>query len=117
MALHRDIFWIGRQWAVTGSGIQAVDQRLKGAFDIDRSKVWEDGLLASLGQLAWFNATDFEKALSAARARFPVAPQPAPTATSAQLEVAVAAGPLVKPLRLCTKGRLARFLPAWRIRA
>jgi len=23
MALHRDIYWVGRQWAVTGYGIQA----------------------------------------------------------------------------------------------
>ncbi len=35
MALHRDIYWVGRQWAVTGFGVQAVDQRLKGAFDVE----------------------------------------------------------------------------------
>jgi len=117
MALHRDIFWIGRQWAVTGHGIQAVDQRLKGAFDIDRSKVWEDGLPESLGQLAWFNPVDFEKALSAARARFPAPPpQPAPAAKPAQPEEIGAADTPVKPLGWRTKGRLARFLPLWRIR-
>jgi hypothetical protein len=27
MALHRDIYWVGRQWAVTGYGIQACDQK------------------------------------------------------------------------------------------
>ena len=32
MALHRDIYWVGRQWAVTGFGIQAIDQRLKGSL-------------------------------------------------------------------------------------
>ena len=30
MALHRDIHWIGRQWAVTGHGMQLIDQKLKG---------------------------------------------------------------------------------------
>ena len=35
MALHRDIYWLGRQLAVTGFGLQAIDQRLKGAFDIE----------------------------------------------------------------------------------
>ncbi len=29
MALHRDIFWVGRQWAVTGYGIQACNQKQK----------------------------------------------------------------------------------------
>ena len=42
MALHRDIFWVGRQWAVTGFGLQAVDQRLKGAFDVEGTRLWED---------------------------------------------------------------------------
>ena len=34
MALHRDIHWIGRQWAVTGHGMQLIDQKLQGFFDI-----------------------------------------------------------------------------------
>jgi len=42
MALHRDIYWVGRQWAVTGFGIQAIDQRLKGSFDIEMSRVWDE---------------------------------------------------------------------------
>ena len=37
MALHRDIYWVGRQWAVTGYGMQAVDPKLKGQFDIEAS--------------------------------------------------------------------------------
>ena len=40
MSLHRDIYWLGRQWAVTGYGIQAVDQRRFGA-DHDEA----DGML------------------------------------------------------------------------
>ncbi len=44
MALHRDIYWVGRQWAVTGYGMQAVDPKLKGQFDIEASRLWDDGL-------------------------------------------------------------------------
>ncbi|NPU12967.1 hypothetical protein HL667_02230 [Bradyrhizobium sp. 83012] len=117
MALHRDIFWIGRQWAVTGSGIQAVDQRLKGAFDIDRAAVWKDGLIESLRDQTWFNAADFEKALGVARGRFPAEPPttaaaPAPSSAKA---VDASAVPNVS-LRLDARGKLARFLPQWRIR-
>jgi hypothetical protein len=35
MPLHRDIFWVGKQWAVTGYGVQACDQKQKGKFDIE----------------------------------------------------------------------------------
>ena len=45
MALHRDIFWIGRQWAVTGHGMQLIDQRLMGAFDIEVARLWDDDLI------------------------------------------------------------------------
>jgi hypothetical protein len=55
MVLHRDIFWVGRQWAVTGLGIQAVDQRLKGAFDIEVCRLWEEGLIERIRALAWLN--------------------------------------------------------------
>ena len=71
MALHRDIFWVGRQWAVTGSGMQAVDQRLRGMFDIEASLVWEDGIVERTRALAWLNIVDFDKALEVARARYP----------------------------------------------
>ena len=71
MALHRDIYWVGRQWAVTGYGMQAVDPRLKGQFDIEAIRLWEDDLPESLNAGAWLNAEDFAKALSVARARYP----------------------------------------------
>ena len=74
MALHRDIFWVGRQWAVTGYGVQAVDQKLKGQFDIEAIRLWEDGLVESMPDDAWFNRADFDKALSVARARHPMPP-------------------------------------------
>jgi hypothetical protein len=48
MALHRDIYWVGRQWAVTGYGIQAIDRKLKGKFDIGASRVWKEGLLENM---------------------------------------------------------------------
>lgn len=75
MALHRDIFWVGRQWAVTGFGMQAIDQRLKGAFDIEASRLWEDDLPQRMGALAWINVEDFNKALDVARARLPEPPR------------------------------------------
>jgi hypothetical protein len=75
MALHRDIFWVGRQWAVTGFGLQAVDQRLKGAFDVEITRLWEDDLPQRMRALAWLNADDFNKALDLARGRFPPPPR------------------------------------------
>ncbi len=73
MALHRDIFWIGRQWAVTGHGMQLIDQRLEGAFDIEVVRLWDDDLIASLRAKAWLKAEDFDKGLAVARARHPQA--------------------------------------------
>ena len=63
MPLHRDIYWVGRQWAVTGHGMQAIDQRLKGIFDIDISRLWDDGVAESLRADSWLNAEDFAKGL------------------------------------------------------
>ena len=73
MALHRDIYWVGRQWAVTGYGLQAVDQKLKSQFDIEVSRLWEDGLPESMQSESWLNIEDFSKGLSVARARYPAA--------------------------------------------
>jgi hypothetical protein len=145
MALHRDIFWIGRQWAVTGFGLQAIDQRLKGAFDIAAAQVWADDLPARMQAFAWLNAADFDKALSVARTRFPEPPrktlplvdsvleliQPS-TTEPAKVPVAVPTSvppedPIASQLpsqlppptampALQASGRLAHFLPQWRIR-
>jgi hypothetical protein len=73
MALHRDIFWIGRQWAVTGHGMQLIDQRLEGAFDIEVARLWDDDLIESLRAKAWLKAEDFDKGLAVARTRHPQA--------------------------------------------
>jgi hypothetical protein len=155
MALHRDIYWVGRQWAVTGFGVQAVDQRLKGAFDIEASQVWDDGLAARMRGHAWINAQDFDKALTMARQRFPepakkslplvesvqeLVQQPAPSPSKEPLpppasdagvqraepsmepprpKPAPTAPPPTKPpppFQLRMQGRLARFVPQWRVR-
>ncbi|SDS15812.1 hypothetical protein [Bradyrhizobium canariense] len=80
MPLHRDIFWVGRQWAVTGYGLQAVNQKRHAGFDIEASRIWDDASLESLRAEAWFHPEDFAKALSVARARYPEPPcQAAPT--------------------------------------
>lgn len=69
MALHRDIYWLGRQWAVTGFGLQAVDRKLDGQFDVEASRIWEEDPAQSMRSLDWFNAEDFAEALARARKR------------------------------------------------
>lgn len=144
MVLHRDIFWVGRQWAVTGLGIQAVDQRLKGAFDIEVCRLWEEGLLERIRALAWLNQDDFAKALEIARARYPEPPRSKPTlvesapeliqpklakpakcrgtlteADSQRGETTASAQPLLdlpRALAMQLERASARFVPLWRIR-
>ena len=93
MALHRDIFWIGRQWAVTGQGMQLIDQRLEGAFDIEAARLWDDDLVESLRAKAWLKAEDFDKGLAVARAR-----QWQPQATSEVVSPISAIEPIAPPL-------------------
>jgi hypothetical protein len=71
MALHRDIHWIGRQWAVTGHGMQLIDQKLQGFFDIEIARLWNESLIESMHAKEWLNAADFDKGLAVARVRFP----------------------------------------------
>jgi hypothetical protein len=77
MALHRDIYWVGRQWAVTGHGMQAIDQKQKSKFDIEIARLWDDDLSDGLRAEPWFNPDDFSKGLSRARARYPEPPRQA----------------------------------------
>jgi hypothetical protein len=93
MALHRDIFWIGRQWAVTGHGMQLIDQRLEGAFDIEVIRLWDDDLIESLRAKAWLKAEDFDKGLAVARTR-----HPQPSSTPLVAPPASAIEPIAPPL-------------------
>src|SRR5437868_9525302 len=92
MALHRDIYWVGRQWAVTGFGVQAVDQRLKGTFDIEIAHLWDDDLSQCMRALAWLKADDFDKALDIARARHPEPPRKSLRLVESILEMIPPAG-------------------------
>ena len=74
MALHRDIHWIGRQWAVTGHGMQLIDQKLQGFFDIEAARLWDESLIEGMHAREWLNAADFDKGLAVARARYPQSP-------------------------------------------
>jgi hypothetical protein len=142
MALNRDIYWVGRQWAVTGAGIQAVDQRRRSGFDIEVNRVWDDGLAERMRVHDWFNGEDFDRALAIARTRFPEPPrkplplvesileliQPAsaepPKPMAAPLEIipdlsqakSVTPEPAPPIPTLRAEGALARFVPQWRVR-
>jgi hypothetical protein len=93
MALHRDIFWVGKQWAVTGYGMQAVDQKQKSKFDIEASRLWEDDLLDDLSEQRWFNVDDFNAGLTVARARYPEAPGKAASRKKAKESARVPVAP------------------------
>jgi len=130
MALHRDIYWVGRQWAVTGYGLQAIDQKQKSKFDIESSRLWDDDLQETLRAQPWFNPDDFSKGLSAARARFPEPGRPAaapavtvsPPKDSEPIEVPKPA-PKLEPQKLVIRNLSmrferwpAKFTPLWRVR-
>jgi hypothetical protein len=121
MALHRDIFWVGRQWAVTGSGIQAVDQRRRSEFDIDIARLWDDGLCQRMREHPWFVVEDFEKALAMARARYPApprktAPPDMPISRPAKPAPIEPQQPVSQTLKWRLERASARFLPQWRVR-
>jgi hypothetical protein len=145
MALHRDIYWVGKQWAVTGYGIQACDQKQKNQFDIEVDRIWEDGVLESIRAQKWLNIEDFSKALSIARTRYPEPPRkaaPAPESVLGPAEAVVSetdrkekslqeAGlkatspkqvpieepkPAAQRFNMRVEGWPAKFVPQWRIR-
>ncbi len=119
MALHRDIFWVGRQWAVTGAGIQAIDQRLRGVLDIEIARLWDEDLVQNRRAKPGVNAVDFDKALSVARQRFPQEPTSDPLVAQLKALGVIedsTVNPVVPAMQLRAEGRLARFLPQWRVR-
>ena len=116
MPLHRDIFWVGRQWAVTGAGIQAVDQRLRGVLDIEVARLWDEDLVRSRRAKPGVNAADFDSALTVARERFPGADPIVAQLQALGVIEAPVMSPAVPAMTLRAEGRLARFLPQWRVR-
>ena len=121
MALHRDIYWVGRQWAVTGYGIQACNQKQKSKFDIEASRLWEDGVLESIRAEGWVNIEDFGKALAVARKYFPEPPRKAAPPEESVLRLSDS-GPVEEPKPVAQEfymniqGWPAKFVPQWRIR-
>jgi hypothetical protein len=128
MALHRDIYWVGKQWAVTGFGVQACNQKQRGHFDIEASRLWEDGVQDAIRVEKWVDAEDFEKAVAAARKYYPEPPRktPPPKPTPAPQAWPVppprpimVSEPLLKPelpkFDLRAEGR-GKLTPVWRIR-
>ncbi len=124
MALHRDIYWVGRQWAVTGYGIQACDQKQKGKFDIEAIRLWEDGVLDSVRAQKWLNIEDFDKAITVARKYYPEPPRKAapsvaqPVANAPCLkEIAIEPPkPAVQKFHMRIENSPAKFSRQWRIR-
>jgi hypothetical protein len=120
MALHRDILWIGRQWAVTGHGMQLIDQRLMGAFDIEVARLWDDDLIERMHAKEWLNAADFDKGLEVARARHLRSPAPAPAAAEPQAAESQPPVPSAPPkqetpdIQMKIDGN-ARFARPWRV--
>jgi hypothetical protein len=98
MALHRDIYWVGKQWAVTGHGIQACNQKQKSQFDIEGARLWDDGVQEAVRAEKWVNTDDFEKAVAVARKYYPEPPGwTPPKKPAAPLEIAPAPPPPAKP--------------------
>ena len=132
MALHRDIYWVGKQWAVTGHGIQACNQKQKGQFDIEASRLWDDGVQDAVRGLSWVNMEDFEKAITAARKYYPEPPRKTPpptppTTPPIQSAPEPQSSRLVKPefdkpefdkpkFDMRFEGVPAKLRPVWRIR-
>ncbi|MGY3482422.1 hypothetical protein ACVW1C_000305 [Bradyrhizobium sp. USDA 4011] len=84
MPLHRDIHWLGRQWAVTGHGLQLINQKQMGYYDIEAARLWE-ARVTEVQSKAWIDRPDFDKALEIARGKFvhlAPADQPAPAAVA-----------------------------------
>jgi hypothetical protein len=69
MVLHRDIYWLGKQWAVTGYGIQAVNKKLDMKFDIEAIRIWDENLADAMMSEHWFDSDDFAEAVDMARKR------------------------------------------------
>src|ERR1700734_3979568 len=97
MALHRAIYWVGKQWAVTGHGVQACNQKQKSQFDIEGARLWDDGVQEAVRAEKWVNTEDFEKAVDIARKYYPEPPGwTPPKKTAPPVEIERAPPPPVK---------------------
>lgn len=69
--LATPVIWQGRQWAVTGFGIEARD----GKYPIEGKRVWEEnhghGWIEHMAEKSWVDLDDFAEALRIARGRWP----------------------------------------------
>jgi hypothetical protein len=54
---------------VTGYGVQAIVRKLEGKFDVEASRLGEEGLSAPMLSEPWFDLSDFNEALEVARKR------------------------------------------------
>jgi hypothetical protein len=65
--LSKPILWQGRQWAVTGYGVEARD----GCYAIKRSDLWDNdlrhGWIMHMTEKLWVDLADFTEALRVAR--------------------------------------------------
>ena len=133
MALHRDIYWVGKQWAVTGHGIQACNQKQKSQFDIEGARLWDDGVQEAVRAEKWVNTDDFEKAVAVARKYYPEPPgwtsrslkqaapaEPTPAPQPPPRPILVSE-PALKPAAptfdMRFEGLGGKLTPVWRIRA
>ena len=74
-----------------------IDQKLKGFFDIEASRLWEEALIETMRAKEWLNVADFDKGLEVARKRFPsdgVTPSPPAEAVAPAPPVASAVPPV-----------------------
>jgi hypothetical protein len=123
MALHRDIYWVGKQWAVTGYGIQACNQKQRSQFDIAGSRLWDAGVQDAIRAEKWVNADDFEKAVAVARRYFPEPPREASPPEERLLPSGgvsasdqIVQKPAVATFELRIERAPARWIRVWRIR-
>jgi hypothetical protein len=127
MALHQNIYWVGKQWAVTGYGIQACNQKQRGKFDIEYARLWEDGVLEKLRAEKWLNVEDFDQALEVARKYHPepsrkAAPppkrvlRPKASAPAAPPKPVAPPRPVAQAFHMRLEPCSAKFVAQWRVR-
>jgi hypothetical protein len=128
MTLHREIYWVGKQWAVTGHGIQACNQKQRGRFDIEASRLWEDGVQDAVRAQKWVDTDDFETAVIVARKYYPEPPRKTPPPKKPVVPVEHVPPPPLPPIsqpppklaapkfEMRVEGLRAKWLPVWRIR-